>query len=185
MREILKRAAEHKGTAYVEIYQNCNIFNDKAFAYMTDKQVRDDQTIHLEHGQPMIFGKERDKGIRLSGTQLEVFDLAEGGEEACLVWNEEDPNPAMACMLAQLTPAPTSRTPIGVLRSVEEPVYDTETVAQIQREIESKGEGKLEDLVYAGEVWEVAEDGSISAGSVGRTESKPVPGGRGRTVEVV
>jgi len=161
MREMLKLAAEHKGTAFVEIYQNCNIFNDKAFAYMTDKQVRDDQTLYLEHGKPLIFGKEKDKGIRISGTRLEVIDLAEHGEDACLVWDENDPNPAMAFMMGQLT-APDFPTPIGVLRSVEEPVYDTETVRQIQSEIETKGEGKIEDLVYSGELWEVGEDGSIS-----------------------
>jgi len=161
MREMLKRAAAHKGTAYLEIYQNCNIFNDKAFSYMTDKDVRDDQTVFLEHGKPVIFGKEKDRGVRLKGTELEVFDLADHGEEACLIWNENDPNPAMAFMMAQLM-APHFPTPIGVLRSVEEPVYDTETVRQIQSEIETKGEGKLKDLIYSGEVWDVAEDGSIS-----------------------
>jgi 2-oxoglutarate ferredoxin oxidoreductase subunit beta len=82
---ILKRAALHKGSAFIEIYQNCNIFNDGAFKSFADKKVRDDRTIVLEHGQPMVFGKERDKGIRLDGLKPVVVDLANGAEESSLL----------------------------------------------------------------------------------------------------
>ena len=70
MKETLRRAAAHRGTAYVEIYQNCNIFNDRAFAYMTDKEVRDEQTLSIEHGKPLVYGSDGGKGVRLRGTDL-------------------------------------------------------------------------------------------------------------------
>ena len=78
LRDTLRRAAQHKGTAYVEIYQNCNIFNDKAFSGLTDKETKDDTALYLEHGKPLVFGKNKDRGIRMRGTRMEVIEL--GGE---------------------------------------------------------------------------------------------------------
>jgi 2-oxoglutarate ferredoxin oxidoreductase subunit beta len=163
MKETLRRAAEHKGTAYVEIYQNCNIFNDKAFAYMTDKDVREQQTLEIEHGKPLVYGKDSDWGIRLRGTDLEVTKL-EGsiGPEDCLVWDEDRENPALAFLLAQLGP-PNFPTPIGVFRNVEAPAYDAAVVAQIEESIEKRGHGKLKDLIYSGDIWEVGKDGAVSS----------------------
>ncbi|MCP4204787.1 MAG: 2-oxoacid:ferredoxin oxidoreductase subunit beta [bacterium] len=162
LQETMLRAAAHKGTAFVEIYQNCNIFNDKAFTYMTDKGVRDDQALALEHGRPLVFGKERNRGIRLKGTQLEVIELGERHtEDDCLVWDETLDNSGMAFLLAQMTP-PDFPTPIGILRSVEQPAYEDQIVAQIDHEIEAKGPGTLEDLIYSGETWEVGEDGQVT-----------------------
>jgi len=165
LREVLTQAAEHQGSAYVEVYQNCNIFNDGAFRYMTEKDVRDDQTLFLEHGQPLVFGREKDKGVRLHGTQLEVIRFAEGfGPEDCLVWDETDPNPTIAFMAAQMT-APEFPTPVGVLRSVGMPSYEVEAAAQIEQQIETRGQGTLEDLIYSGELWTVGQDGTITAGA--------------------
>jgi 2-oxoglutarate ferredoxin oxidoreductase subunit beta len=156
------RAAEHKGTAFVEIYQNCNIFNDRAFTYMTDKGVREDQALSLVHGQPLVFGKQRNRGIRLKGTQLEVIELGNGNsEDDCLVWDETLDNSGMAFLLAQMTP-PDFPTPIGILRSVDRPAYEDQIIAQIDHEIEVKGQGTLEDLIYSGETWEVGEDGRVT-----------------------
>ncbi|MFQ5527388.1 MAG: 2-oxoacid:ferredoxin oxidoreductase subunit beta [Thermoanaerobaculia bacterium] len=161
LQQILLRAAQHKGTAFVEIYQNCNIFNDKAFTYMTDKGVRDDQGLMLEHGKPLVFGKEADRGVRLNGTELEVIEFgSELSESDCLAWDERLDNPGMAFLLAQLSP-PDFPTPLGVLRAVERPTYEQQIVGQIQHEMEAKGEGKLEDLIYSGETWEVGADGAV------------------------
>ncbi|HEX5761153.1 MAG TPA: 2-oxoacid:ferredoxin oxidoreductase subunit beta [Thermoanaerobaculia bacterium] len=162
LKETLRRAAQHKGTAYVEIYQNCNIFNDKAFTYMTERDVRDESTLYLEHGKPMVFGKGRDKGIRMNGTRMEVIHLGDGLTEAdCLVWDESDENPATAFLAAQLLP-PDFPTPVGVIRAVEMPSYEQRVVAQIQAEIDRLGEGSLEKLIRSGDTWTVHPDGHVS-----------------------
>jgi 2-oxoglutarate ferredoxin oxidoreductase subunit beta len=164
-REVLAKAAAHRGSAYIEVYQNCNIFNDGAFRYMTEKDVRDDQSIYLEHGQPLVFGKEKDRGVRLNGTRLEVIRLGdEFGPEDCLVWDETDPNPTIAFMAAQMS-APAFPTPLGVLRSVDMPTYEGGVVHQIEEQVESRGQGSLEDLIYAGELWTVGKDGGITRGA--------------------
>jgi 2-oxoglutarate ferredoxin oxidoreductase subunit beta len=155
LKETLRRAAQHRGTAFVEIYQNCNIFNDKAFAYMTEKDSRDEQTVQLEHGKPVLFGKQRRRGIRLRGAEMEAFDLGADGEGAdqALVWDEAAASPALAFLAAQLLP-PDLPTPLGVLRAVERPIYETGVIEQIHS-IESTGHGKLEELLASGDTWTV------------------------------
>jgi 2-oxoglutarate ferredoxin oxidoreductase subunit beta len=166
LRETLQRAAAHQGTAFVEIYQNCNIFNDRAFAYMTDKEQRDDNTLYLEHGKPMLFGKDKKKGIRLCGMRLEVVNL-EGsvGPEDCMVWDEDRENPAFAFLAAYMQP-PELPTPIGVFRNVVKAPYESGVVNQIQREVEHRGAGKLEDLLYSGDTWKVGPGGEITRTSM-------------------
>jgi 2-oxoglutarate ferredoxin oxidoreductase subunit beta len=155
LRETLRQAAQHKGTAFVEIYQNCNIFNDKAFSYMTDKEVKDDNVLYMEHGKPLIFGREKNKGIRMRGTQMEVIELGDGlGPDDCLVWDSTLENPATAFLAAQLLP-PDFPTAIGVFRNVEEPTYESRVIGQIQQETEAKGQGRLEDLLQSGDTWTV------------------------------
>ena len=166
LRELLKRTHEHQGAAFVEIYQNCNIFNDKAFDSVVAKPVRDEQTVDLVHGEPLIFGKEKDKGIRLAGTKLEVIRFEDGfGPDDCLVWDETDPNPALSFMVSQMGP-PDFPTPIGVFRKIDLPTYDQGVVRQLAHEIETKGEGKLEELIYSGELWSVSEAGGVTRGRV-------------------
>lgn len=156
-KEVLRRAAAHKGTAFVEIYQNCNIFNDKAFDYMTDKPVRDDAAIYLEHGKPLVFGKEKNRGIRMRGTEMEVIELGgEYSESDCLVWNESLDNPATAFLAAQLLP-PHFPTALGVFRSVDEPTYEERVVGQIEEATAKQGVGRLEDLLRQGDTWTVGE----------------------------
>jgi 2-oxoglutarate ferredoxin oxidoreductase subunit beta len=162
LRQVLHAAARHSGSAFVEIYQNCNIFNDRAFAYMTEKEARDEAIVYLEHGKPLVFGPGKDRGLRLAGTELEVIRFADGfGPGDCLVWDETRMNPAIAFMVAQMGP-PHFPTPLGVLRSVEQPTFEAGVVGQIQHEIERRGEGSLEKLLASGDVWRVHEDGSIS-----------------------
>ncbi|MGE0640605.1 MAG: 2-oxoacid:ferredoxin oxidoreductase subunit beta [Thermoanaerobaculia bacterium] len=162
LKETLKAAAAHRGTAFVEIYQNCNIFNDKAFAPMTDKETKEETVVDLVPGQPLVFGKAKDKGIRLAGTELEVIRFADGfGPDDCLVWDETRMNPAIAFMIAQMGP-PHFPTPIGVLRRVDVPSFESGIIGQIEREKERKGVGSLEDLLRAGDTWTVHPDGKIS-----------------------
>ena len=159
LRDTLRRAAQHKGTAYVEIYQNCNIFNDKAFAYLTDKETKDASALYLEHGKPLVFGKNKDRGIRMRGTQMEVIELGgELGPDDCLVWDETQDNPATAFLMAQLQP-PHFPTPLGVFRNVEMPSYEERVISQLQTETDRLGVGKLEDLLKGGDTWVVGEDG--------------------------
>ena len=159
LKATLKRAAEHKGTAYIEIYQNCNIFNDRAFTYMTDKENRDDQTLELEHGKPLVFGKDRDKGLRLNGLQLETVHLGNGiSADDCLVWDEHLPQPTLAFLLAQALP-PLMPTPIGIFRDVEAPAYEDGVHAQVDHEIATRGAGDLSRLIHSGDVWEVGAGG--------------------------
>ncbi|HWM94592.1 MAG TPA: 2-oxoacid:ferredoxin oxidoreductase subunit beta [Thermoanaerobaculia bacterium] len=162
LRDTLRRAAEHKGTAFVEIYQNCNIFNDKAFTYMTDKESKDEQVIYLEHGKPLVFGKAKDKGIRMRGTEMEVIQLGNGlTADDCLVWNENVDNPATAFLAAQLLP-PHFPTAVGVFRSVDMPSYEDRVTDQMHAETTRLGVGKLEDLLKAGDTWVVQEAQTVS-----------------------
>jgi 2-oxoglutarate ferredoxin oxidoreductase subunit beta len=156
LKGVLKRAAAHSGSAFIEVLQNCNIFNDGAWEGLTDKGLRDDHTIALEHGKPLVFGKSRDKGICRKGLELEVVTLGGGvSEEDLLVHNEHNPNPAYAFLLSRMDAEPGFPTPIGVLRSVEAPRYELEITEQLRRVTEKKGEGDLEALLHAGDTWEV------------------------------
>jgi 2-oxoglutarate/2-oxoacid ferredoxin oxidoreductase subunit beta len=162
LRDTLRRAAEHKGTAFVEIYQNCNIFNDKAFTYMTEKDTKDEQVIYLEHGKPLVFGKAKDKGIRMRGTELEVIQLGDGlTADDCLVWNENLDNPATAFLAAQLLP-PNFPTAVGVFRSVDMPSYEERVMDQMHAETSRLGVGKLDDLLKAGDTWIVSDSQTVS-----------------------
>src|SRR5262245_14225547 len=155
MQEILVRAAKHKGTAFVEVFQNCNIFNDGAFKGFTDKEVRDDRVIYVQHGKPLVYGKNHDKGLRLNGTNLEVVMLGNGVSESdLLVYNEEDPSPVMAYLVSALE-FPHFPVPVGVFRNISKPTYDELMANQIQKSIEISGQGNLEKLLNAGDTWTV------------------------------
>ena len=155
----LKRAAEHKGVSFVEVYQNCVIFNDGAFEAFSDKKVRADQTIQLEHGKPLIFGKERNKGIRLNGMQPEVVTIGENGitEADLIVHDEAAPEPTLAWFLTRMS-HPAFPVPLGVFRAVQKPTYEDMLDAQIDQVVQAKGKGDLQKLLRAGDTWTVQED---------------------------
>jgi 2-oxoglutarate ferredoxin oxidoreductase subunit beta len=156
LKAVLKKAAAHPGSAFVEILQNCNIFNDGAWDNLTDKTLRDDHTIAVEHGKPLVFGKARDKGIRMSGLALEVVTLCNGLTESDLIVHDErNPNPAYAFLLSRMDATPGFPTPIGVLRSVEAPRYESLVAEQVRAVTEKKGRGDLGRLLRAGDTWEV------------------------------
>ncbi|TWT29873.1 2-oxoacid:ferredoxin oxidoreductase subunit beta [Blastopirellula retiformator] len=153
--DTLKRAAEHPGVSFVEVYQNCNVFNDGAYKYATDKAVKADNVIEIEHGKPLIFGKNRDKGIRLNGMHPEVVELGKGITEDDLLFHDEQATqPTLAYLLSRMR-YPEFPEPIGVLRCVDAPRYDdllNEQVAQARAE---KGEGDLDKLFNSGDTWTV------------------------------
>ena len=154
--ETIRRAAAHKGVSFVEIYQNCNIFNDGAFETITERAVRDDRTVELMHGKPLIFGADRKKGIRVIGNHPEVVTIGENGvtEADILVHDEKNPNPAVAYMLTRME-QPEFPVPIGVFRSVERPTYTDLIIEQVETVRARKGKGDLMKLITGTETWEV------------------------------
>jgi 2-oxoglutarate ferredoxin oxidoreductase subunit beta len=157
LKATLKRVAAHRGAAFVEVLQNCNIFNDGAWDSIAEKDVRDDRTILLEHGQPLVFGRNRDKGIRMSGLSLEVVGLGGGlTEKDLIVHDETNPNPAYAFLLSRMDETPGFPTPLGVLRAVAAPRYEDLARKQMETARTRRGEGDLARLLRAGDVWEVA-----------------------------
>jgi 2-oxoglutarate ferredoxin oxidoreductase subunit beta len=156
LQDILRKTSEHPGGAFIEILQNCNIFNDGAWEKLTEKELRDDNTIALEHGQPLVFGKGRDKGIRRNGLALEVVKLGGGvSEKDLIVHDERNPNPAYGFLLSRMDSTAGFPTPIGVLRAVEAPRYEVDIAEQIRKVSEKKGPGDLKRLLLAGDTWEV------------------------------
>jgi 2-oxoglutarate ferredoxin oxidoreductase subunit beta len=152
---VLKRAAEHRGTSFVEVYQNCNVFNDGAFSYAQDKATRDDATIELEHGKPMIFGKNRDKGIRLHGFSMEVVDLADGKvREDDLLFHDEKADSALVYLLSRMR-YPQFPEPIGVFRDVASTTLEEAVRGQIDEAVEQRGRGDLQKLLHSGDTWTV------------------------------
>jgi 2-oxoglutarate/2-oxoacid ferredoxin oxidoreductase subunit beta len=154
--EIYRRAYEHKGTSFVEIYQNCNIFNDGAFEHLTDKKIKDDNLVVIEHGQPLVYGKEDDKGIRLDGFTPQAVSLVDGSftKDDLIVYDET--NPELAYIVARLTDDPAFPTPIGVFLRIDRPTYEDVAARQIEGAIAKMGEGSLEAILNEGDIWEVA-----------------------------
>lgn len=160
MAQMIDRAAGHKGLAFVEVYQNCNIFNDGAFSVLTDKETKEDHLLILEHGKPMIFGKEKDKGIKLDGLTPVIVDLNDSNNsiDDVIIHDEKDHGMVRAFILSHLTDDPDLPTPIGVFRQVFKPTYDAAMVEQIDQVTEKKGKGNLHDLLYTANTWEVSDN---------------------------
>ena len=156
MQNIIKRAAEHKGTSFVEIYQNCNVFNDGAFFQFTEKETKSESVIFLEHGKPLIFGINKDKGIRLDGFTPKVVSLTDGkySESDLMVHNEKDST--LAFILANMTYNEELPRPVGVFQNIDRPIYENEVEKQIQFSKNKLGKGELEKILNSGETWEIA-----------------------------
>lgn len=155
---VLRAAADHPGTALVEIYQNCNIFNDGAFEALKDKERAQDAVIRLEHGQPIRFGVDNGKGVvRDPATgDLKVVAVTEENESRILVHDAHNPSPTTAFALSRLADTDSlHQTPIGVLRDVERPVYDTLMAEQLDTAVEQNGKGDLAALLAGNDTWTV------------------------------
>jgi 2-oxoglutarate ferredoxin oxidoreductase subunit beta len=150
---IISQAAHHKGISFVEVFQNCNIFNDGAFKHFTEREFKEDRIINLEDGKPLVFGKDRNKGIRLNGLKLEVVELGNGITESdLLVHDAHAADSNLAYMLARMD-YPDFPVPVGVFRSVAKPTYDELLEAQVQDSISRMGPGNLEKLLNSGDTW--------------------------------
>ncbi len=153
--ETLTRAAQHKGTSFVEVYQNCNVFNDGAWDYMKDKQTKDDNVLLLEHGKPLIFGGGK-KGIRLNGWTPEIVELDGTIAQDDLLFHDETvKEPHLAFMLSRMK-HPGFPEPIGIFRDVQRDTYDSRLNEQIAHAIADKGDGVLDKLFHSGETWTVS-----------------------------
>ncbi len=154
--EVLRAAAEHPGAAFVEIYHNCPIFNNEAYAVLTDKDTRDAHQIRLEHGQPIRFGAERERGVaQQPDGSLAIVEVADVGEDALLVHDAHCANPTRAFALAHLAHRVSDPTPIGVLRAVERPVHGERSQEELQAAHEAVGPGELDALLHSGATWTV------------------------------
>jgi 2-oxoglutarate ferredoxin oxidoreductase subunit beta len=154
LRSIIKAAFEHKGTSFIEIYQNCNIFNHGAFFQYTEKDTKADNTVSLEHGEPLVFGKELEKGIRLNGFQPEVTTTPNGTDDL-IVHDQYAENTTLANFLARMSDMPEMPHPIGIFRSVQHNCYEDMMAGQIAAAKQQRGEGDLEALLNAGDTWVV------------------------------
>jgi 2-oxoglutarate ferredoxin oxidoreductase subunit beta len=155
LKETIRAAHEHRGTAFIQIFQNCNIFNDGAFESFREKGLRDDHLVQLKHGEPLVFGKTRNRGIRLKEPHRpEAVDLGNGVSEKDLIVHDEQGPMGYLAMLAEMQP-PELPMPVGILRRVEAPTLEIGIRDQIERISKQKGPGDLHKALYSGSIWEV------------------------------
>lgn len=155
MEEVLEQAALHQGTAFVEVYQNCVIFNDGTYNYIADKNRRADAMLTLAHGQPMLFGKNHEKGIRLHGLKPEIVNVADVDPATLLKHDAHCADPSLAFLLSRMR-YPEFPEPMGVFRDVSTPTYDGVVRQQMADARQSLGVGDLQTLLLGREHWKVA-----------------------------
>ncbi|MHB8681112.1 MAG: 2-oxoacid:ferredoxin oxidoreductase subunit beta [Acidimicrobiales bacterium] len=155
MQETFRRAHAHKGAAFVEIYQNCNVFNDGAFERITGRDVRSENLIPLVHGEPIRFGAEGEHGVVLDRDGLHIVEVADVGEDALLVHDETRGDPGLAFQLSRLARGPFEPTPIGVFRAVDRPEYGEAMSRQLLDAAERRGPGDVAALLRSGGTWTV------------------------------
>ncbi len=155
LKKILTEAHSHAGTSFLHIYQNCNIFNDGAFDDFREKAMRGDNVLELEHGKPLIFGKDQDRGIRINDQyKPEVLKLGNGVTEEDLAVHDEQGHIGYMAMLAELAP-PNFPMPVGVIRRVQAPSFEAGVRDQVDKVTSDRGAGDLNAALTAGNTWEV------------------------------
>jgi 2-oxoglutarate ferredoxin oxidoreductase subunit beta len=157
MKEMIERVGKHKGLAFLEVLQNCVIFNDGAFDVLKDKNIKKDNIVNVKHGEPLIFGNKLDKGIKLNGFHPVIVDLNDGKHTLDDLWihDEFDQNPIRAFILAHMTDHPNMPTPIGIFRQSLKPTYDEGLTTQISQAIEKEGKGDIQELLFGRNTWDV------------------------------
>jgi 2-oxoglutarate ferredoxin oxidoreductase subunit beta len=170
---IFERAMAHKGVSFVEIFQNCIIFNDKTHGPVTGRDTREDRMVYLEDGKPLIYGKQKEKAIRIKRLKTDIIDVKDAEEQKIelLIHNEKDSDPTAAYLMTQMR-YPEKPVPFGVFRCIEKPTYDAMLDDQIKEVLEAKGEGTLEDLIYTSDTWQVADEGPKKMGAKDEDESE-------------
>ena len=157
LQKIIKRAAAHKGTSLIEVFQNCNIFNDGTWFKYTEKNSRAENVVYLEHGKPLVFGAEQDKGIRLNGFRPEAVSLTNGkySEKDLMVHDEKDTDATYAFILSHMMDNPDLPVPVGVFRAIDKVCYEDAMAQQIEDSKEKFGKPDLQALLEAGDTWDV------------------------------
>ncbi len=156
MQEMFRRAHAHSGAAFVEVYQNCNVFNDGAFGALTKRDARASMLINLEHGKPVRFGADDERGVVIDDHGAEIVEVADVGQDALLVHDESSEDPGVAFALSRLATDRHSPTPIGVFRSVARGEYSQAVSSQIATVQAEKGPGDLHALLRSLPTWEVS-----------------------------
>jgi 2-oxoglutarate/2-oxoacid ferredoxin oxidoreductase subunit beta len=158
LKDMLRRANLHKGTSFLEIYQNCNVFNDGTFEIFTEKSSKKDETLFVEHGKPLVFGATANKGIKLDGFKPIVVNLEEG-HSADDLWVHDEKDRVKAGILSRFfdrnTDAPHYPRPFGVFYSEDRFCYEDALNEQVETAIRQKGKGDLDKLLRGREVWEI------------------------------
>ena len=154
LQDMITASYHHTGTSFLEIYQNCLIFNDGAFADVTEKATRDDQKLILEHGQPMLFGKNRQKGIHLDGHQPQVVEIGDQYAVSDILIHDKTDR-MMALILSEFTYRPDLPTPLGIIYQVDLESYEQQVHAQMKQAVEKLGTGDINALLRAGHTWTV------------------------------
>jgi 2-oxoglutarate ferredoxin oxidoreductase subunit beta len=156
MTETFRRAREHKGAAFVEVYQNCNVFNDGAFDTILNKDARPDMLIELKHGEPVRFGANGEHGVVMNEFgEAKIVAVDEVGVDKLIVHDETRPDPSLAFALSRLAEHPETPTPVGVFRAVERPSYADAMDAQLAGVVEKSGPGELASLLRSAPTWTV------------------------------
>ena len=153
MQDIFKEAAKHKGTSFVEIYQNCNIFNDGTFSAVYERSEREDRILRLNHGKILVFGKDQNKGIRLRGLKPVIVDLDKDFNEKELLIHDQFCEDSTLANLLSGFDYPDFPVPMGIIRQVESPTYGEKIEEQVKSQIEKKGVGNLEKLLRGNHAW--------------------------------
>ena len=158
MQAVLKQAYYHKGTSFVEIYQNCPVFNDAAFFLFSDKETKKDNAIFVEHGKPLVFGANDDKGIKLDGYKPLVVNLNDSGVSVNDLWVHDEKDRIKANMIAGFQDDPNEHLPrpFGVFYAVDHSTYEDNMSEQINRIIEKKGKPSLNKILSGTKTWEIA-----------------------------
>ena len=154
LQEMITESYKHKGTSFMEIYQNCNIFNDGAFSSLTDRDTKADTVLWLEDGQPLVFGSEKSKGIRLDGNKPVVVEIGDKwSTEDLLVHDKSDY--VIASLLANMTYLPDFPDPVGIFYSIQSPTYEDMLSDQISDAIKHKPKASVQDILNSGDTWTV------------------------------
>ncbi|HEX2153203.1 MAG TPA: 2-oxoacid:ferredoxin oxidoreductase subunit beta [Acidimicrobiia bacterium] len=157
--EVIEAAYEHQGTSLIEIYQNCNVFNDKAFIQLTGKEERTYNRINLVHGEPIIFGPDGEKAVLMEGMEARIVDTASVDRSRILVHDETRSDPSVAFALSRLSHGPYGPTPLGIFRRVKRPTYESQLEHQVAAARAKQGPGDLAALIRSHGTWEVTANG--------------------------
>jgi len=154
LQSMIKESYDHKGTSFLEIYQNCNIFNDGAFSPLTDRDTKLDNVLLLENGKPLVFGQEQSRGIRLDGNKPVIVELGKDWSESDLLVHDSS-DYVIASLLANMTYLPDFPDPLGVFYKIDTPTYEDMVVDQIQGAVKLKPKASVQSILDSGDTWEV------------------------------